>query len=301
MSDADLSGVICATLTPFSGPVGPVDETWISAHLRFLEANGIHGVLPLGTTGEGPSLSLMERQRVIDLVLDHRGSLAVIASTGCVALPDTIELSRYALARGADAVLVMPPFYFKDVPESGVLAYYQALCDALPNDARLLLYHYPAITAVPITPGIIEGLILSHPQQLYGMKDSSGDVRYLADVLYHYPRLNIFVGNELQADSGLTDGAIGMISGLANVWPGLATAVFDAHCKRGDLAAAQTQLSTLANLVTTMGNVPSVLKAALPWVSELPRTSVRAPLVNLSQAEAAYLKNKLAAAGIVSV
>jgi 4-hydroxy-tetrahydrodipicolinate synthase len=300
MSESDLSGVFCATLTPFTGPVGPLDEAWIPAHLRFLEANGIHGVLPLGTTGEGPSLSVAARQRVLDLVLEHRGSLAVIACTGCAALADTIELSRSALASGADAVLVMPPFYFKDVPESGVLTYYQSLCDALPDTARLLLYHYPAVTGVPIAPGIIEGLSLSHPQQFYGIKDSSGDVRYLTDLLYHYPRLKVFVGNELQAANGLTDGAVGMISGLANVWPGLATAVFDAHCKRGDLAAAQAQLTTLANLVSTAGNVPSVLKAALPWTSELPRTSVHVPLANLSEAEAVHLKNKLTAAGLVS-
>jgi 4-hydroxy-tetrahydrodipicolinate synthase len=287
-------------LTPFTNPVGPVDEPWLSAHLRFLEANGVHGVLPLGTTGEGPSLSIRERQRMIDLVLEHRGSLAVIACTGCAALPDTIELSRYAFESGADAVLVMPPFYFKDVPESGILAYYQALCDALPANARVLLYHYPAITAIPITPGIIEGLILSHPQQFYGMKDSSGDVRYLADLLYHYPRLKIFVGNELQAANGLTDGAMGMISGIANVWPGLVTAVFDAHCKHGDLAAAQEKLTNLTRLVTATGTPLSALKAALPWTSNLSRTSVRAPLANLSEAEAIYLKNKLAAAGFVS-
>jgi 4-hydroxy-tetrahydrodipicolinate synthase len=300
MSESDLSGVICATLTPFAGLAGSVDEAWIPAHLRFLEAHGIDGVLPLGTTGEGPSLSVAERQRIIDLVLEHRGALAVIACTGCAALTDTIELSRYALSSGADAVLVMPPFYFKDVSESGVLAYYQALCDALPDNARLLLYHYPAVTAVPITPGIIEGLSLSHPQQFYGLKDSSGDVRYLADLLYHYPRLKVFVGNELQAANGLTDGAVGLISGLANTWPDLVTAVLHAHRQRGDLAAAQAQLMTLASLVTAAGSVPSVLKAALPWTSELPRTSVRAPLFNLSAAEAAYMKSKLAAAGLVS-
>ncbi len=102
-----------ASLTPFTSPTGGVDHEWIPRHLRWLESHGVDGVVPCGTTGEGPSLSVAERQAVIDTVLAHRGGLRVIPGTGCAALPDTIALTSYAIERGADAALVLPPFYFK--------------------------------------------------------------------------------------------------------------------------------------------------------------------------------------------
>ena len=199
----DISGVICATLTPFISDIGLVDYEWIPAHLRFLESHGIHGVLALGTTGEGPSLGLSERQRVLDLVLSHRGGLAVIAGTGCAALAETVTLSQYALDHGADAILVMPPFYFKNGRPEGMLNYYRALCDALPEDARLLLYHIPAVTAVPITPLMIEGLLASHAHQFYGIKDSSGDIQHTMNLIQRYPQLQIFSGSDTQVANAL--------------------------------------------------------------------------------------------------
>jgi 4-hydroxy-tetrahydrodipicolinate synthase len=293
----ELTGVICATLTPFTSEHGGVDEGWIAEHLRFLEQHGISGVLALGTTGEGPSMSWEERRRVLDVVLEQRGGLSVIAGTGCAALPETIALSRYAIERGADAVLVVPPFYFKDVPESGLLAYYRAVCDALPDDARLLLYHIPQVTAVPISPGIIEGLLQSHRRQLYGLKDSSGDMLYLTALLQDYPRLRVLVGNETQAANGLVDGAAGMISALANAWPDLVGAVWRAHQEQGDIHTAQGELTKLFHACA--GTRAPLLKAALPWVSNLPRTSVRAPLANLSEAEAEHLRAALSRLDLV--
>lgn len=293
----ELTGVICATLTPFASEHGGVDEGWIANHLRFLEQHGVSGVLALGTTGEGPSMSLEERKRVLDVVLEQRGELAVIAGTGCAALPETIALSRYALERGADAVLVVPPFYFKDVPEAGLLTYYRAVCDALPGDARLLLYHIPQVTGVPISPGVIEGLLQSHRRQVYGLKDSSGDMLYLTSLLQDYPRLRVLVGNETQASNGLADGAVGMISALANAWPGVVGAVWKAHQEQGDIHTAQGELTRLFHACA--GTRPPLLKAAMPWVSNLPRTSVRAPLSNLSEAEAEHLRDALARLDLV--
>jgi 4-hydroxy-tetrahydrodipicolinate synthase len=284
----NISGVICATLTPFISDVGLVDYEWIPAHLRFLESHGIHGVLALGTTGEGPSLGLSERQRVLDLVLSHRGGLAVIAGTGCAALAETVTLSQYALDHGADAILVMPPFYFKNGRPEGVLNYYRALCDALPREARLLLYHIPAVTAVPITPLVIEGLLASHAHQFYGIKDSSGDIQHTMNLIQRYPQLQIFSGSDTQVANALTANAAGVISALSNVWPNLVRAVFDAHQHGRDVATPQARLAAVRALIPNP--TPPPLKAVLPWRSDLPRTSVRVPLTNLSDDETAQLR-----------
>jgi 4-hydroxy-tetrahydrodipicolinate synthase len=286
------SGVFCATLTPFVSEVGPVDTSWIPDHLHFLETRGVVGVLALGTTGEGPSCSVEERKRVLDTVLAHRRTLQVFAGTGCASFVETIELSRYAIRQGAEAVLIMPPFYFSGVSEAGVIRFYQAVCDALPDDARVILYHIPARTGVPITPPIVDHLLASHGQQITGLKDSSGDPRHTAELVQRYPGLAIFSGSDSQAAPSLAGGVVGVISALANVWPEEVCAVFDAYHGGGDAAAAQARLTALREAVRGWA-IPAALKAVLPWNSSLPRTSVRTPLSNLSDGETTQLRDHL--------
>lgn len=285
----EIKGVISAMLTPFTSDVGPVDYEWIPGYMRFLESGGLHGVLALGTTGEGPSMSIAERERVLDILLMHRGGLAVIAGTGSAALTDTITLSNYALDRGADAVLVMPPFYIKGPSEAGILSYYRALCDSLAPDAKLMLYNIPQVTGVRITTGIIEGLLESHGAQLFGLKDSSGDWDNSKLLIDRYPQLKVYTGSDKLISKALAGGAAGAITALSSAFPKLARAVYDAHHGGGDVDAAQERLSALRGLIDPV-NTPPALKAALAWTSELPETSVRLPLVALSDEEAAKLR-----------
>jgi 4-hydroxy-tetrahydrodipicolinate synthase len=291
-TNLNLGGVISATLTPFVSETGPVDEEWIPSHLRFLESNGIHGVLTLGTTGEGPSLSLDERKRVLDLVLQHCGGMFVFAGTGCAALPETIALSQYALERGADAVLVVPPFFFPSVTDAGVTRYYQALCDALPADGRVLLYHIPQVTGVPITTAVIDHLLEHHAGQILGVKDSSGDPQHTANLVQRYPQLRIYSGSDTQVARSLAAGVAGVISAFSNTWPDRVRAVYDAHVHSGEVESAQARLLQVRNVRRSIAVQP-LLKATLPWRSSLPRTSVRAPLTNLSEDEVAQLRATL--------
>jgi 4-hydroxy-tetrahydrodipicolinate synthase len=286
---AEIHGVISAMLTPFTSDVGPVDYEWLPGYMRFLESGGLHGVLCLGTTGEGPSMSMAERERVLDVVLANRGGLFVMAGTGCAALTETIALSRYAIDRGADAVLVMPPFYIKQPSEIGILSYYRALADALPADARLMLYHIPQVTGVPITPTIIDGLLDSHPHLLYGLKDSSGDWANSSMLIARYPQLRIFTGSDKLISNALAGGAAGAITALSSAFPHLARAVYDAHHAGADVAGPQARLTTLRGQIDAL-NTPAALKAALTWTSDLPETSVRLPLVGLSDADAGRLR-----------
>ncbi|NJK81000.1 MAG: dihydrodipicolinate synthase family protein, partial [Chloroflexaceae bacterium] len=189
--------------------------------------------------------------------------------TGCASLPETIALSRYAIERGVDAILVAPPFFFKGVPDTGLLAYYRAVCSALPDDARVLLYHIPQVTMVSITPAVVEGLLESHPQQVFGIKDSSGDAATFA-TFTQYQGLRLYGGNEAIADNAMKLGAYGLISAFANLLPGLVRAVYDAHITGGDTSTAQARLNALVKLIP--GNTPPALKAAMPWITGLPRT-----------------------------
>lgn len=284
-----LNGVVSAMVTPFVSDVGPVDYEWVPAYLRFLETKGMHGVVVLGTTGEGQSMGMGERERMLDTVMEARGELFVIACTGCPALTETIALSRYALERGAEALLVMPPYYIKGPSEAGVLNYFRALCDALPADARVLLYHIPQVTGVPITPLIIEGLLQSHPEQFYGMKDSTGNADHTLGLIASYPQLQIYSGSDHLVAQALAAGGAGCISALSSAFPFLVRAVYDAHQSGVGVEAAQARLSAVRRRLDPV-NTPPALKAALPWTSGLPETSVRLPLLGLSDADAEQLR-----------
>lgn len=286
---AEIRGIISAMLTPFTSDVGPVDYEWLPGYLQFLADGGLHGVLALGTTGEGPSMSVAERIRTLEIILQHRGELSVIAGTGCAALTDTIALSRAAVELGVDAILVMPPFYIKQPRETGILAYFRALCDALPAEARVMLYHIPQVTGVPITTTIIDGLLDSHPGQFFGLKDSSGDWEHSKMLIDRYPQLRIFTGSDRLIARALAGGAAGAITALSSAFPRLARAVFDAHYHGGDVSAAQARLSAVRDLIDPI-NTPPALKAALAWTSNLPETALRLPLMPLSDKEAAALR-----------
>lgn len=292
----ELRGVFCANVTPFREDTGAIDTDWLRAHLAWLAAQGLDGIVPMGTTGEGPSLTLDERYALLDAIWMHRGTLRVVPCTGCATLADTIALSRYAVDKGMPMVMVMPPFYYKNIPSEGVLSYHRAVCDALPPTARLLLYHIPQVTAVPIAPEVISGLFASHPHQVYGLKDSSGDREYLRHIRRTFPQLRLFVGHEPTAADGLAEGAVGLISGMANVFAHAVRSVYQAHSDGGNVVSTQARLTALAQ-VTGAYQLPAVMKAAVPWVSELAPSSVRVPLCNLSDAEATQLHVSLAELG----
>jgi 4-hydroxy-tetrahydrodipicolinate synthase len=284
----ELRGLIAATVTPFVSSVGPVDYEWLPAHLRLLQAGGVDGIAPLGTTGEGPSLGLIERQRLLEMVLAHRGDMFVMAGTGCSALSETIALSNYALEQGADALLVLPPFFFKDLDDAGLYDYYRALCDALPASARVVLYHIPKYSGVPISTNLVDQLLETNAQQLWGIKDSGGDAAHTA----------IYGGSDALVAQTLSDGGRGVISAIANLFPQMLRAVFEAHA-HGDANAAQERLGRVRTLLKGY-QAQAAIKAALPWVSDLPPTAVRAPLVALTDDELVALRTGLADLGEIA-
>lgn len=280
--------LFAASVTPFSAPNGAVDHGYIVRHLRWLEANGADGVAPCGTTGEGQSLSVAERMAIFDTVVQHRGRLRVFAGTGCAALSDTIALTRYAIERGADAAMVLPPFYFKNLSDAGLLAYYRALCDALPAGAKIVLYHIPPMSQIPISAAVIEGLRQSHPEMVYGIKDSGGEIGYLTDLTERFPWLRVYVGGPPLMAQALRAGAAGGIFAISNAFPAEIRALITAHTAGGDVESAQRKVTALNNTLKGYANPPAI-KALLPYLADLPQASSRLPLVDLTPAQAEAL------------
>jgi 4-hydroxy-tetrahydrodipicolinate synthase len=292
---ATLCGVFAPTVTPFRLADGEVDFPWIGQHLAYLRAYGCDGVVAGGTNGEAASLSVAERQAVLETVLAQAGTMPVLAGTGAAALPDAILLTRHAFAVGAAGVLVMPPFYFKRPPEAGLLAWYGRLIDAaVPPSGKVLLYHIPQTTGVPFTDSLLSGLLANHGETIYGIKDSTGDPAEGQRIRDHFPQLVYFTGNDRLVAEACQAGAAGSITAGANVFPDLVAAVQHAVRNGSSVAGAQATLSAARALLESQPLQPAT-KAALTEVAGLPSTAVRPPQAELTPTQLADLQTALRA------
>ncbi len=281
-NNLDLSGVIPAVATPLTEDDQP-DLDMLQRHLQCLEEESCSGVLLMGTTGEGPSLGLEEREIIIREGKLAAGSMKVLAGTGCASLADTKHLTRRAFELGADAVLVAPPFYYKGVSEAGLLAYYRRLLEeAVPEDGPVLLYHFPQVTQVPISFDLLDGLIAEGTAQVAGVKDSSGDLAHLTALCKHEPRLRVFTGNDSHLLSALQCGAAGCITAAANAFAPLAVAVFRAFNEGKDATRLQDKLSEVRAVLGGYQPFAASIKHLLAKRHGAKGWSVRPPLMPLT-------------------
>lgn len=274
-------GLFVAAVTPFDAR-GQFQRTWQQAHFAWLQEHSVNGVLVTGTNGEGPSLSADERRAVIDAAVANRQSMQLIAGTGTPSLNETIALSRYALEAGVDAVLVLPPFFFRDAPEAGLIRYYQTLCDAL--DGRMLFYHIPRVSGVPITHGLIEAVRNSHPQQCYGIKDTGGDAGQTGELVQAFPPWCVMGGSDHLMLANLQAGVRGQISGLANAFPELFAGLLRAFRVGEDTASWQDRIDALKNVWNRYPN-QSGLKAVVSERVGLAPSFVKPPLLDMDDGQ----------------
>lgn len=210
-------GVLVPVLTPFAAD-GSVDRATLVSFCRWLLGEGANGLAVFGTTSEANSLSLTERMSLLEhLVGEGIPAPSLMPGTGACSIPEAVELTKAALAAGAGGVLVLPPFYYKNVPEDGVVAYFADLIERVGSDAlRLYLYHIPQMSGVAITPAIISRLVSAYGPVIAGLKDSSGNWENTERLLAEFPDLAIFPGSERFLVAGLEKGGAGCISATAN-------------------------------------------------------------------------------------
>lgn len=222
-------GVYAAVLTPFGDDLAPNTKAFL-AHCRWLLANGCDGLAPLGTTGEANSLSLAQRLALVEA--SAAAGLPMercIIGTGSCALADAVTLTKAVLGAGASGALLLPPFYYKNPAEDGLFAFFAEVIERV-GDARLklYLYHFPQMSAVPVTPSLILRLKSAYGDTIAGVKDSSGDWSYTANLLKEIPGFGVYSGSEQFLLANLRAGGAGCISASTNVTAALAQAVFRA-------------------------------------------------------------------------
>ncbi len=232
-----IRGLIAPILTPFNDDLSIATSLYV-AHAERLFDQGCAGIAPFGTTGEALSVGIDERIAAIrDLINAGIDPARMIPGTGLSNVEDTARLSRACLDMGCTAVMTLPPFYFKSVTEDGLYRHFEQLIATIGSDARIYLYHIPPIAIVGVPPTLAARLHTDFPDQIVGIKDSSGDWD-TTRALLNIDGMIVYPGSELPLLDALKLGAPGCISATANINAVNIVRVLDLY-ERGDIAGAQ--------------------------------------------------------------
>jgi 4-hydroxy-tetrahydrodipicolinate synthase len=286
MSVQSLYGCGTALVTPFAAD-GSLDEASLRALIEWQIEQGVHFLVPCGSTGEAATLSLDEHLRVVEITVEQvDGRVPVVAGAGSNDTAKCIELARAVAARGASHLLVVSPAYNRP-PQRGLIAHFEAVADAV--DIPLLLYNVPGRTACNIEAATT--LVLAQHPRVIGIKEASGDLNQINEILLERPEgFSVLSGDDALTLPIMALGGEGVVSVVSNAAPGemseLATAM-----ERGDLARARQLQATLHPLMTAafVESNPIPIKAALAELGRIGAT-VRLPLTSLAEGHRAAVK-----------
>ena len=294
-----LSGIWSPVLTPVDADLNPHPGRFV-AHTRWLLDNGCHGLVVFGTTGEANSFSVDERVALLDAAVSAglpRERLLV--GTGCCALTDTVRLTRHALSLGIGGVLALPPFYYKDNTDEALFNSFDEVIQRVGGSGfKLYLYHFPRLSGVPITPGLLERLLAAYPDIVAGVKDSSGDWGNTRMLLERFPEIAIMPGAESYLLPALEAGASGCISASCNVnAPAIRKLYDDFKAGRPGLSEQQEALGAVRKVLQLRPMIPVMKHLLADALREPAWRHVRPPLLPLPDVEAAALESELAGLG----
>jgi 4-hydroxy-tetrahydrodipicolinate synthase len=214
-------GLSVALSTPFTADAR-IDLGRLARHAQWVLSKGAGSVTLFGTTGEGASIGLGERERMLGALGGVGiGASQIVSGVAAASLEESAEQARLALDAGCRGLLLAPPFYFKGVTDDGLFAWFSRFFERVPGIRDVILYHIPSVTAVGISPALISRLRDAFPGVVTGVKDSSGDGANTEQLLASHGDLAILVGDERQLAGAVRKGAQGTICGTANFAPEL--------------------------------------------------------------------------------
>lgn len=247
-----LSGVFCASLTPFNEDLS-VDHSALAGHCKWLLDNGCDGLGVLGTTGEANSLSLSERLEVLDTLVENGvGGDKLLPGVGCCAIPDTVELTKKALELGAPGVLLLPPFFYKGVSDDGLFDSYSEIIERVGDSKlRVYLYHIPPQSQTPLSVDLVGRLINAFPGTVVGLKDSSGDFNNMKTLVDSFPGFAVFTGGDQYLLPVLQAGGAGCITAVCNIAPHMLREIYD-NWKSDEAEGLQDRMTALRDLIVSL-------------------------------------------------
>ena len=300
-----IRGVLAPVVTPFKADLSPDRQRFI-AHCRWLLSQNC-GLAVFGTNSEANSLSTEERTTLLDaLAAAGVDPARMMPGTGCCSIVETVKLTAQAVRHGCAGVLMLPPFYYKDVSEEGLYRYFSEVVQRV-GDARLkiYLYHIPPVAVVGITVGLVERLLAAYPNAIAGVKDSSGDWNntkmFLDAFVTASPAragFDVFVGSESFLLANMRNGGVGTISATANVNPAAIHKLYREWDTADDADQQQSKLNVVRQAFSNrkFPSMIAALKQAIAIYTDDPAwAKVRPPLVQLTDEQARTLAAELKA------
>lgn len=288
MSDLHpLAGVYAAAVTPLKSD-STVDFESLPILMQFFASRGCHGALLFGTTGEGPSFSLKEREAVLRLVSASRNQLPgfrLLAGTGTPSLGESIELTKLAFELGYDGALVLPPYYFRKASDDGLFNWFsQLITQAVPKDKSILGYHIPGASGVGLSLDLLARLKEAFPNQFAGIKDSSGDPKFAVEVGQRFGRdLAVFSGTDSLFAHALSNQAQGAITAPANLISPHLRELWELFQEGKDTSEIQKSITEQRNILEKYAPLAASMKAMLHKLHHFPKWTVKPPLEDIRE------------------
>ena len=266
-------GVWVALVTPFKN--NQVDEPAFQSLVQDLAGRGVRGFVPLGTTGESPTVSAEERRRIIKLCVEAAGDTSVAPGCGSNSTEHTIQMVREAAGLGASGAMIVVPYYNRPTQE-GLLVHFKTVADS--TDLPLMIYNIPSRTGVNMLPETIEKLA-DHPN-IDGVKEASGNLDQVSDLCARVEgRVNVLSGDDGLTLPVLSVGGEGVVSTLANLEPEPLVEMVDVFWKDNPMRALilHRRIAPLVKAMFLETN-PAPIKCAL-WMAGKIQNELRLPLV----------------------
>jgi 4-hydroxy-tetrahydrodipicolinate synthase len=288
-------GALTALVTPFDRG-GKVDEEGLQRNVEFQIKEGIHGLVPVGTTGECATLSYEEHNRVIEVVVDAaKGRVPVLAGTGSNSTWEALMLTNHAKEVGADGALLIVPYYNKPT-QAGIYAHFKKIAEEV--DIPQVLYNIPSRTGVNMLPETVRKL--ARLKNIVGVKEASGDLQQIAQIIKLVGKdMTVISGDDSLTLKVMKLGGAGVISVASNLVPGKVVRLVEAF-RAGDIETAErvhNELSLLFKVLFIETN-PAPVKMAMNWMG-MAAGGLRLPLVELEPENRVKLRNVLIEMGLV--
>ncbi len=298
MNNDPIRGLCTAVSTPVDSN-GSIDQRRFSAHALWLLENGVDGICPFGTTGEGIAFSVSEKTASLDALSSEVSPTRMMPVVGANALRDAYDLVSHAHRLGCPGVLLLPPSYFKNPSDEGVFEFYARVIDRVNDGAlRLFVYNIPQITGVVIEHPVVEQLITRFGPVIAGVKDSWGNLDRTLAYIKAFPGLAVFTGTDHHIVESMRAGGAGTVTGMGNVNPVTLREVIDTYeTPQGEAlghVAGEVHL-----VVEKYGGVPAMKAVIAHYRDDGQWEAMTPPLVSISSERQADLIAALSAAGHV--
>jgi 4-hydroxy-tetrahydrodipicolinate synthase len=282
-----IKGVLSPVVTPFTRDYAPDPDRFVR-HCKWLLAHGCSGLAVFGTNSEANSLSVDERVMLLEALIEAGVPASrLMPGTGCSALTDSVVLTAHAVKLGCAGVLMLPPFYYKGVPDEGLFRNYSEIIQRVGDDRlQLYLYHIPPVSQVAITLGLIERLLKAYPKSVAGVKDSSGDWSNTKAMLDAFAKsgFDVFAGSETFLLDNMRHGGVGCITATGNVNPGPIDNVYR-NWQGADADKLQAGITATRMAVQKVPMIPALKAIVAKFAGDAEWATVRPPLIELTQAQ----------------